>query len=101
MIEFHLWVELIFRSSDTLFYETARFVTHIDDQAIAALTKYYSEVLPSSNTPGVAVLDMCSSWVRYLLYVNLSFPEYAYMIINCSFFLSRSVITLLGTSKKG
>ncbi|XP_055824926.1 uncharacterized protein LOC129893423 isoform X2 [Solanum dulcamara] len=52
-------------SSDTLFYETPRFVTHIDDQAIAALTKYYSEVLPSSNTPGVAVLDMCSSWVSH------------------------------------
>lgn len=52
-------------SSDTLFYEMPRFVTHIDDQAIAALTKYYSEVLPSSNTPGVAVLDMCSSWVSH------------------------------------
>lgn len=52
-------------SSDTLFYEMPRFVTHIDDQAIAALTKYYSEVLPSSNTTGVAVLDMCSSWVSH------------------------------------
>lgn len=100
MIGFHLWVELIFRSSDTLFYEMPRFVTHIDDQAISALTKYYSEVLPSRNTPGVAILDMCSSWVRYLLHVDLSFPEHVYMIINCSF-LSRSVITLLGTSKKG
>ncbi|MCD7460086.1 hypothetical protein HAX54_042819 [Datura stramonium] len=52
-------------SSDTLFYEMPRFVTHIDNQAIAALTKYYSEVLPSSNTPGVAILDMCSSWVSH------------------------------------
>ncbi|KAM3301224.1 putative protein isoform X2 [Capsicum chacoense] len=52
-------------SSDTLFYEMPRFVTHIDDQAISALTKYYSEVLPSRNTPGVAVLDMCSSWVSH------------------------------------
>ncbi|XP_059284331.1 uncharacterized protein LOC132037744 isoform X2 [Lycium ferocissimum] len=52
-------------SSDTLFYEMPRFVTHIDDQAIAALTKYYSEVLPSSNSPGVAILDMCSSWVSH------------------------------------
>jgi hypothetical protein len=40
-------------------------VTHIDDQAIEALTKYYSEVLPPSNTPGVAILDMCSSWVSH------------------------------------
>ncbi|KAK2993401.1 hypothetical protein RJ640_021620 [Escallonia rubra] len=28
--------------SDSLFYESARFVTYIDDPAIAALTKYYS-----------------------------------------------------------
>ncbi|KAI4377434.1 hypothetical protein MLD38_015058 [Melastoma candidum] len=52
-------------SSDSLFYEAPRFVTHIDDQAIAALTKYYSRVLPPSNTPGVSILDMCSSWVSH------------------------------------
>ncbi|XP_059634838.1 uncharacterized protein LOC132277114 [Cornus florida] len=52
-------------SPDPLFYEAPRFVTHIDDPAIAALTKYYSEVLPPSNTPGVAILDMCSSWVSH------------------------------------
>ncbi|CAI0405807.1 unnamed protein product [Linum tenue] len=49
-------------SSDSVFYDAPRFVTHIDDPAIAALTKYYSEVLPPSNTPGVSILDMCSSW---------------------------------------
>ncbi|XP_029124765.1 uncharacterized protein LOC109818871 isoform X2 [Cajanus cajan] len=48
---------------DSLFYEAPRFVTHIDDPAIAALTKYYSKVFPPSNTPGVSILDMCSSWV--------------------------------------
>ncbi|KAL0322859.1 UNVERIFIED_CONTAM: hypothetical protein Sangu_1905200 [Sesamum angustifolium] len=52
-------------SPDTLFYESPRFVTHIDDPAIAAITKYYSEVFPPSNTPGVALLDMCSSWVSH------------------------------------
>ncbi|XP_027358182.1 uncharacterized protein LOC113867224 isoform X1 [Abrus precatorius] len=52
-------------SSDSLFYETPRFVTHIDDPAIAALTKYYSKVFPPSNTPGVSILDMCSSWVSH------------------------------------
>ncbi|KAL8191842.1 hypothetical protein R6Q57_028573 [Mikania cordata] len=52
-------------SSDLLFYESPRFVTHIDDPAIAALTKYYKEVFPPSNTPGVALLDMCSSWVSH------------------------------------
>ncbi|KAL3535631.1 hypothetical protein ACH5RR_004092 [Cinchona calisaya] len=52
-------------SSDSDFYETPRFVTHIDDPAITELTKYYSEALPPSNTTGVAVLDMCSSWVSH------------------------------------
>lgn len=51
------------RSADSLFYEAPRFVTHIDDPAIAALTKYYSRVLPPSESPGVSILDMCSSWV--------------------------------------
>ncbi|KAL5178514.1 hypothetical protein HKD37_01G000025 [Glycine soja] len=50
---------------DSLFYEAPRFVTHIDDPAIAALTKYYSKVFPPSNTPGVSILDMCSSWVSH------------------------------------
>lgn len=52
-------------SPDTVFYENPRFVTHIDDPAIAALTKYYSTAFPPSDTPGVAVLDMCSSWVSH------------------------------------
>ncbi|KAL0763444.1 hypothetical protein Bca101_079595 [Brassica carinata] len=52
-------------SSDSTFYEAPRFVTHIDDSAIAALTKYYSKVLPESETPGVSILDMCSSWVSH------------------------------------
>ncbi|KAI7988466.1 Demethylmenaquinone methyltransferase [Camellia lanceoleosa] len=52
-------------SPDTSFYESPRFVTHIDNPAIAALTKYYSEVFPPSNTPGIAILDMCSSWVSH------------------------------------
>ncbi|VFQ65415.1 unnamed protein product [Cuscuta campestris] len=52
-------------SKDSLFYEIPRFVTHIDDPAIAALTRYYKENLPPTNTPGVAILDMCSSWVSH------------------------------------
>ncbi|KAH9606357.1 hypothetical protein KSS87_023347 [Heliosperma pusillum] len=52
-------------SADTVFYDSPRFVTHIDDYAIAALTKFYSEVFPPSNTPGVSMLDMCSSWVSH------------------------------------
>ncbi|CAA7027526.1 unnamed protein product [Microthlaspi erraticum] len=52
-------------TSDSTFYEAPRFVTHIDDPAIAALTKYYSKVLPQSETPGASILDMCSSWVSH------------------------------------
>ncbi|KAJ0979098.1 hypothetical protein J5N97_014572 [Dioscorea zingiberensis] len=52
-------------SSDSSFYSEPRFVTHIDDPAIAALTKYYSKVFPPSNTPGVSLLDLCSSWVSH------------------------------------
>uniref|UniRef100_A0A2P2JXL8 Uncharacterized protein MANES_03G032700 n=1 Tax=Rhizophora mucronata TaxID=61149 RepID=A0A2P2JXL8_RHIMU len=52
-------------SPDSLFYEAPRFVTHIDDPAIAALTKYYSLVFPPSDIPGVSILDMCSSWVSH------------------------------------
>ncbi|KAJ7973716.1 S-adenosyl-L-methionine-dependent methyltransferase [Quillaja saponaria] len=52
-------------SSDSLFYEAPRFVTHIDEPAITALTKYYSKVFPPSNSPGVSILDLCSSWVSH------------------------------------
>ena len=47
---------------DALFYRQPRFVTHIDDAAIAAVTQIYREVLP----PGGAVLDLMSSWVSHL-----------------------------------
>lgn len=53
---------------DTFFYGQPRFVTHIDDGAIAALTKYYSQVFPASGNKDIAMLDICSSWVSH-------FPE--------------------------
>ena len=49
-------------SPDISFYDQPRFVTHIDDAAIAAITSHYREVL----TPGADVLDLCSSWVSHL-----------------------------------
>ncbi|XP_078428938.1 S-adenosyl-L-methionine-dependent methyltransferases superfamily protein [Wolffia australiana] len=52
-------------SPDTYFYSEPRFVTHIDDPAINALTKYYSKVFPPTNSPGISLLDMCSSWVSH------------------------------------
>lgn len=50
---------------DTEFYSFPRIVTHIDDAAIGALTKYYEGALPPPGTPGAAVLDMCSSWISH------------------------------------
>ncbi|KMZ58996.1 Methyltransferase-like [Zostera marina] len=52
-------------SSDSSFYSQPRFVTHIDDPSIAALTKFYSKMFPPTNTPGVCLLDLCSSWVSH------------------------------------
>jgi SAM-dependent methyltransferase len=49
-------------SADTEFYEVPRLVTHIDDDAIAAVTQVYREVLPA----GGAILDLMSSWVSHL-----------------------------------
>jgi SAM-dependent methyltransferase len=49
-------------SPDAAFYAQPRFVTHIDDAAIAAVTQAYRELLP----PDGAVLDLMSSWVSHL-----------------------------------
>jgi SAM-dependent methyltransferase len=43
-------------------------VYHIDDAAVAALTKYYQGVF----IPGSTVLDICSSWVSHFPDVFLS-----------------------------
>jgi SAM-dependent methyltransferase len=47
---------------DAVFYAEPRFVTHIDDTAIAALTQFYRARLPA----GGRVLDLMSSWVSHL-----------------------------------
>ena len=46
---------------DAAFYAEPRLVTHIDDQAIAALTDAYRTLLPARGT----VLDLMSSWVSH------------------------------------
>merc|ERR1711990_82293 len=51
-------------SRDGFFYSQPRFVTHIDDGAIKALTSFYDASLPRGS--GVAVLDICSSWISHL-----------------------------------
>lgn len=49
-------------SPDTRFYASPRYVTHIDDSAIASLRRYYANVLPAHGT----LLDFCSSWISHL-----------------------------------
>jgi SAM-dependent methyltransferase len=47
---------------DRQFYAVPRFVTHIDDHAIAAVTALYRELFPA----GGVVLDLMGSWVSHL-----------------------------------
>jgi SAM-dependent methyltransferase len=47
---------------DAEFYAQPRFVTHIDNAAIGAVTQLYRELLPA----GGAVLDLMSSWISHL-----------------------------------
>ena len=47
---------------DAEFYHHPRFVTHIDDAAIAAVTQLYREYFASDST----LLDLMSSWVSHL-----------------------------------
>ena len=49
-------------SPDAEFYAWPRFVTHIDNGAIAAVTETYRALLP----PGGTILDLMSSWVSHL-----------------------------------
>jgi SAM-dependent methyltransferase len=49
-------------SPDEEFYLLPRFVTHIDDRAIAAVTQLYRELFP----PGGEILDLMSSWISHL-----------------------------------
>jgi SAM-dependent methyltransferase len=48
--------------ADEQFYSVPRFVTHIDDGAIAAVTGLYRGLFP----PGGRVLDLMGSWVSHL-----------------------------------
>jgi hypothetical protein len=47
---------------DAEFYGFPRLVTHIDDEAIGALSDFYRSVLPA----GGVLLDLMSSWVSHL-----------------------------------
>jgi SAM-dependent methyltransferase len=49
-------------SPDEEFYRLPRYVTHIDDRAISAVTQLYRELFP----PEGEILDLMSSWISHL-----------------------------------
>ncbi len=49
-------------SPDARFYAQPRFVAHVDDRALAAVTALYRETFQ----PGNALLDLMSSWISHL-----------------------------------
>jgi len=55
-------------SPDRLFYAVPRFVTHIDERAVAAVTALYRDLFPANGV----ILDLMGSWVAHLP------PEIAY-----------------------
>ena len=54
--------ERVDETPDALFYLEPRFVAHMDDDTIEALTTFYGDFLP----PGSRVLDLMSSWISHL-----------------------------------
>ncbi len=62
---------------DTEFYREPRFVTHIDDAAIAAVTGLYRRFFPA----GSALLDLMSSWVSHLP-PEIEYPRIAGLGLN-------------------
>lgn len=55
------WFQREDESDDAVFYASPRFVTHIDQATIFALTDYYREFLAG----GGAILDLMSSWISH------------------------------------
>mmetsp|Transcript_23689 Transcript_23689/g.34988 ORF Transcript_23689/g.34988 Transcript_23689/m.34988 type:complete len:297 (+) Transcript_23689:148-1038(+) len=56
------------KSDDSSFYKEPRFVKHIDDRAIEALTNFYRDEFSSLKNDDATALDLCSSWISH-------FPE--------------------------
>ena len=56
------FVQRVDDSDDALFYREPRLVTHIDDAAITAVSRFYGQLIE----PGSMVLDLMSSWVSHL-----------------------------------
>ena len=50
------------KTVDDLFYAQPRMAMHIDEQAVAGITKLYGDLLPEDGV----ILDLMSSWVSHL-----------------------------------
>lgn len=50
-------------SPDALFYTDARFVEHVDENAVRKMTQYISR---DAIRPNDTVLDLCSSWTSHI-----------------------------------
>ena len=53
--------DLVFAPCAKAFYRFPKLVYHIDEGAVAALTRYYDAAVPD----GSEVLDICSSWLSH------------------------------------
>lgn len=56
-------------SDDSRFYSTNRFVEHIDEKAVKALTRYHDNLLREvklSSADQLTILDLCSSWTSHI-----------------------------------
>lgn len=69
-------------TQDHQFYSQPRFVYHIDNLAVSALTDYYRSVF----IPGMTILDICSSWVSH-------FPENLQLNEACGIGLSKEELS--------
>jgi SAM-dependent methyltransferase len=55
------------KQPDSIFYSTPRFVEHVDENAVATMTKYISTIaIQPSPTANTTVLDLCSSWTSHI-----------------------------------
>eukprot|EP00929_Paragymnodinium_shiwhaense_P004082 TRINITY_DN104808_c0_g1_i1.p1 TRINITY_DN104808_c0_g1~~TRINITY_DN104808_c0_g1_i1.p1 ORF type:complete len:475 (-),score=55.47 TRINITY_DN104808_c0_g1_i1:538-1962(-) len=52
-------------SDDLNFYDEPRYVTHVDDDALALLSDFYSLQFAQAPQGDFSVLDVCSSWVSH------------------------------------
>lgn len=69
-------------ANDAQFYKEPRFVQHIDDAAIEALTNYYKtefqETYQRNGKVALDILDLCSSWTSHFPELTNSSPEFEY-----------------------